>query len=372
MKVLFISSWYPNSMNPLKGIFVKKHAAAIKAAGADVEVLAITVGPGRFFQIRIDTSIDEYGITTHKIEFNSWFYKLIHLDLLIQFGFIRQIYYKRIKPKFQPDIIHSNVLYPAGVLGHKLAKKENLPHIITEHWSKVDKFMESSLYKGSGMKAYNSAKYVTVVSRFLKESIAKHIIDKEKIKVVPNAVDTNVFYFSEKKPNEKLTFTCVAHWTFPKRPDIIFNALEKFSGGKKNIILNIIGEGPLLNELKVKKWNFKVNYLGNLDRKDIAEKLRQSDYFLHASDIETFSIVIAEALSTGTPVLASNVGAIPELVIENNGVLCENSIESWSQGLHKLTQTGFDNKQISRESQRFGQEKIGESFMELYRSIVSK
>jgi glycosyltransferase involved in cell wall biosynthesis len=371
MKVLFIASWYPNSMNPLKGIFVKKHAAAIKASGVDIEVLALTVSPGKFFQVKIDTTIDEYGIKTHKIEFNSWFYKLIHLDILLQFGFLKQMYYKRIKRNFQPDIIHSNVLYPAAIMGYKLAKKEGLPHIITEHWSGVDKFMNKSLYARTGKKAYDSAKYVAVVSSFLKKSLSKHISGMDKIKVIPNVVDSNIFYFKPKQKNEELVFCCVAHWTGGKRPDLLFGALEKFSLERSvQFRLDVIGEGPLIGKIKEMNWNFKVNYLGNLFKEEIAERLRASDYFLHASNMETFSIVIAEAFSTGTPALASKVGAVPELVNDTNGILCENTIESWMEGLKKITQTHYDNEQISKNSDKYSLLRIGNEFKGLYTTLI--
>ncbi len=274
------------------------------------------------------------------------------------------------KPSFQPDIIHSNVLYPAAIMGYKLAKKEKLPHIITEHWSKVDKFFNKSWYAPSGKKAYNSAKYVTAVSDFLRRSIGKHFEDPAKIKVVPNVVDTSIFSFKPKQENSKLVFCCVAHWGGVKRPDLIFNSLEKFSKqSKKPIVLNVIGEGPLLNELKNRKWNFEVNYLGNLVRHQLAEQLQHSDYFLHASTMETFSIVIAEALATGTPALASNAGAIPELINPSNGLLSDNTVEGWKNGLEKLNQTKFDNSKIAEQAQNYSVEKVGNKFLELYRSI---
>ena len=41
MKVLMITPWYPNSCNPLQGVFVRNHARAIKSAGVEIEVLAL-------------------------------------------------------------------------------------------------------------------------------------------------------------------------------------------------------------------------------------------------------------------------------------------------------------------------------------------
>lgn len=374
MKVLFISSWYPNSVNPLKGIYVKKHAAAIKQAGIEIQVLAITVSPSnKFFEKRTDKSVDEFGITTHSIELNSRFHKFIHLDLFLQFSFLKNYFFNSIKPTFKPDIIHSNVLYPSAIMGHRLANQEKLPHVITEHWSKVDKFMSKSLYASAGKKAYASAKGITVVSEFLKKSISKHVTYYDKISVVPNVINTEVFSFKTKEiSKEELIFTCVAHWTNPKRPDLIFKSLENISkrNGKK-IVLNVVGEGVLLNELKSSNWNFTVNYLGNLQPDKLAKILHTSNYFLHASSIETFSIVIAEALATGTPVLASNVGAISELVNKENGLVCENNIDDWSKCLYELvTRSDFDYKKISETSNKYSLAQIGKEFKSLYDSVL--
>lgn len=371
MKVLFISSWYPNSTNPLKGIYVKKHAEAIKKTGVKIVVLALTVSHSkRLFEKKVSISTDENGITTHLIELNSGFYKLIHVNLLLQSNFLRKHFDREIKPSFKPDVIHSNVLYPAAIMGYWLSKRENIPHIITEHWSKVDKFLSTNLFAVSGRKAYNSAKYVTAVSGFLGRSLSKHFEKPDKIKVVPNVVDTSVFSYKAKPSNSKLIFCCVAHWNGVKRPDLIFNSLESFSKqSNKVVVLNVIGEGVLLSELKKEKWNFEINYLGNRQRKELADQLQAADYFLHASEMETFSIVIAEALATGTPVLASNAGAIPELINKENGLLCNNDVDSWLKGLNDLVKTKFDYEKISGQAQNFSLEKVGNKFLELYKSI---
>ncbi|HWY10749.1 MAG TPA: glycosyltransferase [Bacteroidia bacterium] len=371
MKVLFISSWYPNSTNPLKGVFVKKHAGAIKSAGVEIEILALTVSSSKkFFEKKVSKTVDENGIVTHVIELNSRFYKIIHVDLILQFGFLKKYFYKSVKPAFKPDIIHSNVLFPAAIMGYWLSKKEKLPHVITEHWSKVDNFLHKSIYSNVGKKAYNTASFTTVVSEFLRKSLSKHFTDPGKIKVVPNVVNTTTFSFKAKSSNEKLVFCCIANWGNPKRPDLIFKGIHEFSKiSNKKIKLIVIGEGSLIEEQKKHKWDFEISYVGNISPDQIAVQLHKSDYFLHASNMETFSIVIAEALATGTPVLASNVGAIPELINEENGLLCNNDIESWTKSIKEITTLSFDNKKISEEAKNYDQEKIGNKFLTIYKSL---
>ena len=83
------------------------------------------------------------------------------------------------------------------------------------------------------------------------------------------------------------------------------------------------------------------------------------------------SIVIAEALSTGTPVLASNVGAISELINSTSGVLTDNVVENWVIGLEKLTSRSFDHKGISESTKKFSEKLIGEQFTQLYKEIIN-
>jgi glycosyltransferase involved in cell wall biosynthesis len=373
MKVLFISSWYPSDANPLQGVFVKKHAAAIASAGVEVIVLALVIShSSKLSEKKITEFTDENGVKTILITFNSRFYKLFYVNLFWQYHLLKKAYSEKIVPGFKAEIIHSNVLFPAGILAYWLSKELRLPHIITEHWSQVSKFMSKSLFASQGRKAYNEAKAVTVVSDFLKDSIREFFNAPEKIKIIPNVIDTKTFSYKEKiKKENEISFICVASWRSPKRPDLIFESLQRFSSGsKKQIVLNVVGEGSLLDDLKKREWNFKINYSGNLDSEALAEAYKRSDFFLHASDTETFSIVTAEALSMGTPALVSKAGALPDLVNEKNGILCENDIEAWIKGLEKLTSSAYDPKEISQSVQKFGAGKIGEEFKKLYSQVV--
>jgi L-malate glycosyltransferase len=372
MKVLFIASWYPNSVDPVKGIYIKKHAQAIRSAGVEIEVLALTVNRSKkFYEKKVSVTTDEAGIKTHVIELNSMFYKFIHLDLFSQYMTLRRYYFKNIHSNGKPTIIHSNVLYPAAILAARLSKKLKVPHVITEHWSLIPKFMKRSLYSFDGKKTYKNATKITVVSEFLKKRISPFIIETDKVEIIPNVINTSQFSFRQKAAGNTLSFICTANWREPKRPDLIFAALERIREINKNFQLVVVGEGILLEEQKKKTWGFPVIYKGNLNSNYLAMELQNADYFLHASDMETFSIVVAEALSTGTPVLASNAGAIPDLVNSENGFLAENTVEDWTSKLKLLIEKkDWNYKAISESTLKFNEKSIGEKFKELYQKII--
>jgi glycosyltransferase involved in cell wall biosynthesis len=64
-----------------------------------------------------------------------------------------------------------------------------------------------------------------------------------------------------------------------------------------------------------------VEFPGLISAEEVANYMRESDFYLQSSHYETLSVVIAEALCCGLPVLSTAVGAIPEIVNETNGML---------------------------------------------------
>lgn len=373
MNVLFLSCWYPSKENPLKGIFVREHARVIHASGQKIIVLVLNVIHGPLiYQKSIEKFMDEQGIETHIIHIRSLFWKWIYVNPFQLYSILHSHFKKEILPGFFPEVIHSNILNPCAIMGDWFSSEYRRPHVITEHWSKIDKYMEKNLLSSYGRKAYENAKIITVVSNFLKTSIKKYVSDSSKIQVIPNVIDTNFFSYVPKNPaSDKIVFTCIAFWTAPKQPMLFVKALEEIcKTTSKQIELNMIGEGILLEGVRNFKAAYTINYHGNLPKNKIASILHGSDYFLHASDIETFSMVCAEALSTGTPVIASNVGGISELVNDSNGILTENTVPKWIEAIQKAINISYNSTAINKGvSNRFGMAAIGKLFREMYGSF---
>lgn len=373
MNILFLTNWYPSTEKPVDGVFIREHARAIAGTGNKVVIIAVNIGPkGINAKRRVEVlPNDEFGIETHIIHVPSKLWKWLYSIPFFTYSHIRNYYSDHLAKNFVPDLIHSNVLYPCAIAGDKLAKKLGKKHIITEHWSGVENFMAKNPFRAAGKRAYNNASAITVVSKFLEKKICPFISNTDKIKIIPNIVDPSLFYFEKKKESDSLTFTAIATWNRYKMPHLFTEALNEISKtSPKKIILNFIGQGEYLEEIKKKKWNFSINYLGNLPRQKVAETLRNSDFFLHASQIETFSVVTAEALLTGTPVIASNVGALPELVNSSNGIITENTIQEWIKSITKAIATNYHNALISESSKnKYSSPQIGKLFNELFETL---
>lgn len=373
MNVLFIASWYPNSTFIYQGIFMEKHAHAIKQAGVNIKIIAITINRSdKLWENKSKFFVDSAGIETQLIEINSRFNKAIAVNIFYLQMLVNKTLKKRF-PDFKPDVIHSNVVFPSSIIGYKLSKKLNIPHVITEHWSKIDHFLKEGFNASSAQKAVHEAAAIMPVSNYLAGKM-KEFVRQDQIIVVPNAVDTSVYNYIERDEiqGEELVFACLANWQTPKQPELIFEGLEKFAkNSEKKIRLEAMGGGALLDALKQKKWSFAVNYYGFIPPEKIVTVFKDVDFLLHASNEETFSIILAEAGIMGIPAVASNKGAMPELINESNGIVCENTVDDWAKAIGEIALKKFDRKKISDDMKVIASyEAVGNKYKKVYEKVT--
>jgi glycosyltransferase involved in cell wall biosynthesis len=175
---------------------------------------------------------------------------------------------------------------------------------------------------------------VIVVSDFLKRHLLGFNVKENKIIVLRNGlIHLNDYKYDDTvcKPlptNEKFKIISVAMMTGSKGHDQIIHVIEKICHLGYDVELLFIGEGiakdRLVSKVEKKGLQDNIKFLGR--RRDIPCLLLQSDIFLHLTDFETFGMVIMEAMAAGLPVVASNIGGIPELVdCGKNGYLVDNS-----------------------------------------------
>jgi glycosyltransferase involved in cell wall biosynthesis len=375
MNVLFHTFWYPYN-GSVDGVFVKEHARSYKTTGGNIAVQAIKILPCKsVFKIENEFVVDE-GIPTYYLVVKSVFWKFIYVNIPLLYLLSKRHYIKVISKNFIPDIIVSNVVNPAGITGHWLSKYINCKHVIIEHWSRIPKFMRYNIFAKSAKNAYNNASSIVTVSNYLKESVLKYAATADRIFVIPNVIDSAEFYFKEKQPSNSLVFCFIAGLNYPKKPDIVAKALDivaKETG--KPIVLNIIGAGPYRAELEILAATlcYKVNFLGLLSKRDLANELRKADYLLHATLFETFALVVAEAICTGTPVCASDVPQINKLINNDIAVLCDNTVEDWVWGIKQLMVKDHSNIDATSRDfhSRFSKEAVGLQLKLLFDKVVS-
>lgn len=370
-RVLFLTYWYPDQNKDNFGIFIKRHAKAI-AMHVDVWVLSVKVKKeNTFFKCTNTSFVDDAGIETHVLTLSSRFNKTLYLLLPLHYLFIKRYLRKYLMKNGTVNFthVHSNVLFPCAIIGNKLARWLGLGHIISEHWSKIDRFFSVSLYRWAGRRALDSAQAITAVSTLLASTISKYT-SNPNISVVPNVISSGDFFYDVNvKKYTEFTFVAVASWTKSKNPFYFLNALQSLWQEKSIGVFKLImiGEGPLLAEIQEKNYGFPILFPGTLNPELIRQELNRSHAFLHGSDYETFSVIIIEALMCGLPVVVSPVGIAPDVIDGENGLITPNTLEDWKKNILRIYQSQYDYKAISGSvGSQFDVNTVSDYFKKVY------
>lgn len=370
-KILFISSWFPNRFEPTNGNFVQRHAEAVSRLH-DVEILhAIGDSTQKETYLFDDQIIN--GIKTLIV-----YYRNSKNPIL---NFIRRMkaYQQGFLRLQKPDLVHANVLHNSMLFAVYLKRKFKTPFVITEHWSGFLKMNRRQLSKSQLFVAKtiaNQAEFVLPVSEYLLNDL-KELGWKTKFDVVGNVVDTNLFKLKSTLENKPFTFLHISNLIQLKNPEKIITAALKLRKEYNNFELHIGGDGDVEKLNKIVKENKAENFINTfptLTLNEVAEKMRQSNCFVLFSDYESFGCVLLESLSSGTPLIATKVGGIPEIINDKNGSLISNSevelYETMKKVLeHKVT---FDEPKDLHEfvENHFSMNIIAKKFDEIYRQIL--
>lgn len=365
-RVLFLTYWYPTLENSSKGIFVKRHAEAA-AEIADVELLHVDICKvKKLIHIQFQHQVQENGIKTYILKIGSYFPKLLYILLPLHYLIIKK-HIERHLDISNFSHLHSNVIFPCGIIGNRLAKKYQKPHIITEHWTKIDKFFRVSLWRFHGKKSYNNAASVTAVSEMLAETIRRYTTTE--IEIIPNVIDNKEFRILDNIEKQSIyTFIGVANWSQYKRPFYFLDALEKLKRNKEigQFKVLLAGTGDQLLEIKSRNYTYEIEFLGVVSGHNLVHYFNSCHCFVHGSDFETFSVVIAEALQCGLPVVVSPVGIANDVVKESNGYIASTKQE-WENALKQVFFRTFNPIEIQHSIEKLYDKKaISESFYYIY------
>lgn len=371
LKILFISSWFPNKLEPTNGNFVQRHAEAV-AMKHDVEVLHTI---GNFDQAENFVFDDQVvnGIRTLII-----YYK--NSKNPIQ-NFIRRMKaYKLGFAKLQkPDLVHANVLHNNMFFAVLLKKKYQIPFVVTEHWTllrKINHHTTSSITKWVAKYIANKASMILPVSDDLKISLSELGI-KTPMKVIPNVVDTKLFEPTDSAHGD-FTFVHISNLIPRKNADKILNVAIKLLKEGFKLNLKIGGDGDtknLRNVVKREGFEDQIEVFDTLTLTQVSEKLRNSDCFILFSEDENQPCVIAESFASGIKVISTNVGGIAEFFPSNFGILVDGSDEELLENAMKKLMNEkviANKKEISEYAEKtFSKDAIAKQFSDVYEEILN-
>jgi glycosyltransferase involved in cell wall biosynthesis len=167
---------------------------------------------------------------------------------------------------------------------------------------------------------FRCANTVIVPTNILKEKIETDEIGVT-IHVIPHVVDIEPFQKVKKDKKSRVPILLAAKALVPYAGfDLLLDIFIRVKKKIPDVQLWIAGSGPTQQDLefKVKNMNIKgVTFLGNVPHDDMPGLMRKSTVFVHGSRYESFGIVLVEAMASGLPVVAFNIGGITDVVVDN-------------------------------------------------------
>ncbi len=370
MRILFISSWYPNKIEPTNGNFVQRHAEAV-ALLHNVEVIHAIGCAAQSEKFCTDDQVIN-NLRTVIVYYRNTRNPLLNFCRRMQ-GY--DLAFKRVQ---KPQVVHANVLHNSMLFAIYLKLKYRIPFVLSEHWSKFLKINRSNLsFTDRHLAKFIASKALRIfpVSKDLEKNLKELNIGRD-YRVVGNVVDTDLFQPAKKK-SDVFRFLHISNLVDLKNPDKIINAAIRLRQEFHEFELHIGGDGDVsqLNKLITKhQAESFIKTFGEISHGEVAKKMSHSDCFVLFSDYENLPCVLLESLSSGVPVIATAVGGIPEIIKENYGLLIRNYEEDLYIAMKKMLEgaTRKYNPQDLHQyvEENFSKRVIAEKFSAVYETIV--
>ena len=328
MKILWLTSSYPWPGQPYSGIFFQTQVQALARLGVKVTVAApipwipkplAWLSPSYALKrsappLQIDGEVMVLRIPYFGHRFQDYMGTPHH-------GMAQRILGKL---TFNPDLVHGHFAYPIGQAAIQIGRKLGIPSVITLHGSDVNVFaVQRPLGPGRFQRAVSGASLVICVSQAL-QHLTQQLTGVQALHL-PIGIDFRRFTSCRSRddvrtelglPIDRQIVLFVGNLLECKGVLVALKALSQM--GQQGVLGVFVGNGPLAEAISRTPNCIHREGVANTV---IADYLAASDLIILPSFAEGLPTVLVEAGVCGTPVVASEVGGIPELLGKDRGFL---------------------------------------------------
>lgn len=327
MKVLTLTSLYPNAVQPNLGVFVENRLRAVREY-ANSAFEAHVIAPVPWFPF-------SHKVFGRYAKFNAVPQREVRYGITIDHP--RYIMIPKVGERIQPDtyaiavrqhirrlidtqgpfdLIDAHFFYPDGVAAAKLSQEFNIPLVITARGSDISDYPKRPAAKKRILHASQTAQHTAAVCRALKTAMIDIDIPSDHITVLRNGVDLTTFrpLPEIKRSEDHIQLVSVGALVPRKGHHLTIEAIA----GLDNIHLSIAGTGPEEKNLRtlIDRLNLsdRVKLLGAIQHHELPRLYNSAHASVLSSSREGWANVLLESLACGTPVVATAIWGTPEVI----------------------------------------------------------
>ena len=371
LHILFLCSWYPSRVLPANGDFIQRHAQAV-ATKHHVSVIHVVTDEtlGKNLEIRDVTEKNVRTLIAYISDSNN--------PVVKSYRFIRA-YFKLLKRVGNFDLVHLNVIFPAGLIAVYLKWFKNKPFIISEHWHGYHQPFCEKIGRAQKVLSKLCTKKASVICP-VTDNLALAMQNfglKGRYHKISNVVNTDLFKPTEKE-NDTFNIIHISSMDKVKNVPAILKVISQLQDVVPDFIFYLIGNNatdfkPMSESLKIKAKN--ITFINQIPQNKLVKYLQQASVLVLFSTTENAPCVILEAFACGVPVISTNVGGVSEHFPKDFGTLLPkddskallNALISYSKKVQN-----FDKEAMySYIKENFSSLAISKQFTEVYLSALN-
>ncbi len=328
INTLSFTTLFPNPAQPRHGLFVARRLAAVAREGVGVRVIAPVPRP--VLHARLHRSYAPEEALPAQTEWENLPVLHPRYPMAPGLGLVqprllawacRDIFAQEVARR-RPTLVDAHYLYPDGVAAALLARRFDLPLVLTARGSDVNHILGLAGYRRPILRALDQAARVVTVSEALRRALLAQGLPETKVVTIRNGVDPALFRLRDKAacrralgwPQEAPVLLSVGHLVAHKRHRLLLPLLRDLPMAR----LVILGEGPERSNLQQTAAQLGVGarlFLpGEMPPETVAQAYAAADLLLHPSEREGIPNVVLEAMACGCPVAAAPVGGLAEVI----------------------------------------------------------
>lgn len=388
-RILTFTTLFPNGEQPRHGIFVETRLRKLLESGeAETRVVApvpwFPTASSRFGRWgaygRIQRMESRDGLSVSHPRFVALPGPLARLTPLSMAVGALPTVRRLIAEGFDFDLIDAHYYYPDGVAAALLGKWLGKPLVITARGSDITYWPSRPLPRRMIRWAARRASRNAAVSGALADGMSQLGFSGGRPAVLRNGVDLDLFYEEPREAVRALlgvsgvVALSVGNLIELKGHHLAIEALADVP----DATLIVIGAGPEEPNLRAlaaqRRMAARVRFLGVMPQSRLRAHYSAADLLILASSREGWPNVLLESMACGTPVVATRVWGIPEIVAapEAGVLIDERSVPALRDGIFRLLAAGIDRRATRAYAARFGWEATTAAQLELFAEILGE